>query len=118
MLELALQVGSEGVLAVDGWAIYFAGRVERKPAVLETLQPGLVESMIPGRLSALEKTLARPHANTALPLNWRIDEVRRWLATDRECEVIRKSRWQGPPSADLSEKLQMLASSLRRSGGH
>jgi hypothetical protein len=94
-----------------------AGRVDQKPAVLETLQPGLVESMIPGRLSSLEKVLARPHANAALPLNWRIDEVRQWLSTDQECEAIRKSTWQEPSGADLTEKLQILGSSLRRSAG-
>ena len=117
MLQLALQVGSDSVLGVDGWAIYFAGRVDQKSAVLETLRPGLVESMIAGRLSALEKVLARPHANAALPLNWRIEEVRQWLATEKECEVIRESRWEEPLDSDLTEKLQILASGLRRSVG-
>lgn len=112
VLELALEKISFSFLGVDGWAIYVNEVEPEKPPVLTTLQPSLIDSLVPTRLPKLEKTLARPQANRGLPIDWRIAEVTAWLGVDQECEAIRSAKWAIQVAPDLNRNLQILVSGL------
>jgi hypothetical protein len=85
-----------------------------RPAWLAASSATMLELTIVDRLESLERTLGRPRANAALPLDIRVDECRGWLALEEEVAAIVASRWATVRDAELLHSLLGIAKSLRR----
>jgi ATP-dependent Lhr-like helicase len=97
----------------DEWAIYFERRPE-KPEWSDSVDVARVARLASSSVTALERTLARPRANSKLPASFREREIHDWLNIDGEVVAFRSSCWADPPDSDVAEALESLAKDLLR----
>jgi len=86
------------------------------PSWLLKATTALLELRIIARLDVLERTLARPYANLALPIAIRVDEVRGWLDIDGELNEIHRAQWQVGLDEEVRKVLQGFVHIGNRTG--
>jgi ATP-dependent Lhr-like helicase len=119
VLQLALDLAGQTAIQLDDWGIWLPAdgfSPTQAPGWLGSWQPSQLEVLLgPDRLAKLERLLARPRANRALPASLRIEEVVGWLNLEAEHDALAGARWGPPRDADVSQALRTIAGSLRRS---
>ncbi len=115
VLKLVQQLaGVEGHL--DDWTLRLrveAANVHRAPSWLSAWKPSQLEILLgPDQLASMERTLARPQANRALPMSLRVREVSEWLDLDAEHAAFGKAQWLQVTDSDVRAALSLVASKL------
>ena len=108
--QAVLDLAARGAPSHDGlkitpWYVRFAPRAGPPPWLLAAT-PAQLELRIVERLSFLERILARPYANRALPTALRVDEVRGWLNIEAELHEILSAQWRAGLSEEVKKVLQ------------
>jgi len=107
VLELAARdTPAHAGLMITPWFIRCPPPLVGPPSWLLKATTALLELRIIARLDVLERTLARPYANRALPIAIRADEVRGWLDIGGELKEIHRAQWQVGLDEEVRKVLQ------------
>ena len=110
VLRLAMQTDRVGPFPVDEWTLTLPQGRAVKPRRLTGVRATALASQLTdlGKLGQLERDLARPQANSRLPVDVRQAEIRGWLNLDAEVEAINASRFVEVADEDVSRALEAL----------
>lgn len=101
---LASRAAAAQLVRVNPWTVTIPSNDGVRPDWLVEAGPATIDLLVAAQLDTLEGSLALPNANRHLPLEYRLDEVRRWLAIDEQIGRIRSARWV-KPSDEVREAL-------------
>jgi ATP-dependent helicase Lhr and Lhr-like helicase len=79
-----------------------------KPVFVRNASSALLEIGLVKNLDLLERRLGRPLANKKLPLDLRVEEVKRWLNLQKEVAVLREAEWRSVTQPDIIKVLKSL----------
>lgn len=110
VIELAASLESKEtyLIKVTEWFLEIVTQQEKKPSWLLKAGSGALELMIYEKIDVLERRLGRPLANKKLPINVRVDEIKRWLQIEEELAYIKTSKWEKVQDKDLEIALLNL----------
>ncbi len=95
IIELAasLEPSNIGSIKINEWFLEMPAGPIKAPSWLLRVGPGTLEIIISDRINLLERRLGRPLANRSLPIDVRVEELRRWLRIEDELAYIKSCRW-------------------------
>jgi ATP-dependent Lhr-like helicase len=117
VIQLAAQTADRphAGIVVNEWYLSLPDRGVRKPRWIDDASPWRIELAIGAKLDSLENTLGRPRANKWLPMEARIDEVKRWLFLEDELRTLQEATWSSETDGDVAAVLRDLVGVLERS---
>lgn len=115
VLDLAVAAhGSTGPrVASNGWHLRLTSGGPARPAWMTSASRAQLEVLVADRLDKLERTLGRPRANSRLPVEARLDEVRGWLGLDVEVAALQDARLLRPGDPGVEWLLEEIVLALR-----
>jgi len=100
----------EGVM-INEWYIRIPGEIKYRHNAFKNVNQGSLTRILLSKKSVLERVeriLNRPSVNSHLPLNVRVDEVRKWMNLENEIETINNSEWIEFQDNDINKVLQLF----------
>lgn len=115
VIELAADQGGEGKNrpTVNDWYLRLTSVALEKPAWLTNSGLATLDLAITSRLDQLEHKLGRPRANSFLPYEARIDEVRGWLQIESELNTFRNARFSTQSEFAVQSVLLAIVHALK-----
>lgn len=88
--------------------IPLANQEIEKPMYLRNVSSALLNLAVESKIDFLERKLGRPIANKKLPLDLRVEEVKRWLNIENETQAIREAEWVSDIGASIKKALSFF----------
>lgn len=114
LLQLLLaRLPAGHAMKVTNWVLHLPQGNGEKPVWLTEAGPATLDVMLAQRVDRLERALARPASNKALPLEMRLAEVRAWLRLEEQLRELSESRWIVQPESDRTDALRHLLRDMK-----